>query len=434
MIRAEKKKKPNIIYILADDLGYGDLSCYGQKKFNTPHIDSLADEGMKFTDHYAGSTVCAPSRCSLMTGRHTGHAYIRGNKEIYPVGQHPLPANTITIPGILQKAGYKTGGFGKWGLGYPGSEGDPLNQGFDTFYGYNCQRNAHSFYPFWLYHDKEKIELDGKTYSHDLIMDKALEFIKENKENPFFCYMPLTIPHAAMEVPEEYSKPFRKPFAAFNGVKGVYGRAKVDNPVAGFAGMMKKLDESVGKVMSLLKELNIDQETIVMFTSDNGPHREGGHRPDFFNSNGPLKGIKRDLYEGGIRVPFLVRWPGTIIDGKVTDHASAFWDVLPTVCDLSRMKAPEKTDGISFLPTLLRKKQKKHDYLYWEFHGKRALRMDQWKMLKSKNRFELYDLSIDPGEERNIGEQNFKVFMKMKKIMKKAHEDSEIFPNSGKPW
>jgi len=434
--RARAARKPNIIYIMADDLGYGDLSCFGQKKFTTPNIDRLAAEGMKLTDHYSGSTVCAPSRCVLMTGYHTGHSYIRGNREVRPVGQAPMPGEAVTVAEILKGAGYATGGFGKWGLGFPGSEGDPVSQGFDQFYGYNCQRNAHTYYPKFLFHNRKRVQLDGKTYSHDLIMKRGLEWIRANAKRPFFGYFPVTIPHAAMHVPEEYAAPFREKFKQFANRIGKYSGPKVKNPAAMFAGMMTKLDEDVGRLMALLKELGIDRDTLVMFTSDNGPHREGGHMPEFFDSNGPLKGLKRDLYEGGIRVPTIARWPGKIAPGSSTDHPSAFWDFLPTACEVAGLEAPEGVDGISFLPALLGKKQKKHEYLYWEFHergGKQAVRKGRWKAIRqgvSRNPeapIELYDLAADIGEKRNLAGQNPRIVEEMARIMKAAHSDNPVF-------
>lgn len=428
-------RKPNIIYILLDDAGYGDFSCYGQKKFDTPHVDRLAAEGMKFTQHYSGSTVCAPTRCVLMTGRHTGHCSVRGNREVKPVGQAPMSATETTIAELLQRAGYRTGGFGKWGLGYPGSVGDPLNKGFDVFYGYNCQRNAHTYYPTWLYDNEKKIELDGKTYSHDLIMDRALEFIRESKDKPFFCYLPMAIPHAAMHVPGEYSEPFKKKWPQFDNKIGKYAGTEVKNPIAAFAGMMVKMDEDVGRVMALVKELGLDENTVVMFSSDNGPHREGGHDPVFFDSNGPLTGFKRDLTEGGIRAPMLVRWPGKVKPATVSDHISAHWDVLPTVCDIAGIKAPANIDGISMLPTLRgQDAQEQHDYLYWAFYergGKQAARMGKWKAIQrnlNKNADSpvmLYDLEADLAEKNDVAAKHPQVVAKMKAIFNEAYEPND---------
>ena len=436
--RAAAKDKTNIVYILADDLGYGDLSCYGQKKFTTPNIDRMAAEGMRFTQHYSGSTVCAPSRCALMTGLHTGHCHVRGNREHKPIGQEPIPAETVTVAKLLRKAGYATGMFGKWGLGPPGSVGDPMKQGFDEFYGYNCQRNAHTYYPKRLYHNDKAIALDGKTYSHDLIAEKALGFIRANKERPFFCYMPVTIPHASMHVPEKYVAPFRKKFPQFEDKIGRYSGPNVKNPVAAFAGMMTKLDEDVGRVVALLKELGIDRKTLVIFTSDNGPHGEGGHQPGFFDSNGPLTGMKRTLTEGGIRVPMIARWTGQIPPGTESDHISAFWDVLPTACELAGIEPPKKIDGISFVPALLGRKadQKRHEYLYWEYFyggGIRAVRMGKWKALqrglhkRADAPILLYDLEADLAEKKNVAAEQPQIVERMRKIFAEARTPSAIW-------
>jgi len=437
------RRKPNVLFILADDLGYGDLGCYGQTHFKTPNIDRLAAEGMKFIQHYSGSTVCAPSRCVLMTGLHTGHCYIRDNKEHDPIGQEPIPADTVTVAKRLKAAGYATGAFGKWGLGYPGSEGEPIREGFDEFFGYNCQRNAHNYYPDYLYHNDKRVNLDGKTYSHALIMERALDFIRRHKDSPFFCFMPVTIPHAAMQAPEEYVAPFRKTFAEFENKVGRYEgvAAETRNPVAAFAGMMTVLDQSVGRVLALLKELGLDDDTIVFFTSDNGPHREGGHNPDFFDSNGPLKGIKRDLTEGGIRVPMLARWPGRIQPGTTTDYISAFQDVMPTLCDLAGAAAPDGIDGLSLVPTLLGQtdRQKQHPYLYWEYYsygGKRAARMDRWKAiqqgLQAKPRpIQLFDLASDLGETHDVAGAHPEIVAEMEKIFADAHTPSAIWQFGG---
>ena len=436
----KERKKPNVIFILADDMGYGDLSCYGQKQFTTPRIDSLATEGMKFTRHYSGSTVCAPSRCCLMTGFTTGHGYIRGNMQA-PVGDgdYPLAVGITTVADLFQKHGYKTGCFGKWGLGSNINEGDPQKHGFDEFFGYYGQRDAHNYYPPFLHHNGTKIELDRKTYSHDLIADKALEFIRDNHAQPFFCYVPVTIPHAAMQVPEPYVAPWREKYAEFENVKFKYSIAdEIRNPVAAFPGMLSKLDETVGKILDLLEELNLADDTIVCFSSDNGPHLEGGHRSDLFDSNGPLRGYKRDMTEGGIRVPFLVKWPARIKPGQTTEHISAFWDFLPTVCEILGATPPEKIDGISFLPTLLGQtdKQKSHDYLYWEFYeqgGKRAVLEGNWKAIQtdvSKNPggpVEIYDLSNDLEEKQNLVDAMPEKVEHYRKLFEQLHTDSELF-------
>ena len=433
---AAEAKKPNIIYMLTDDLGYGDLSCYGQKKFTTPHIDRLATEGMTFTQHYSGSTVCAPSRCSLMTGLHTGHTQVRGNREIKPEGQASMAPDTLTLPRMLKKAGYTSGMFGKWGLGAPGSVSDPIKH-FDRFYGYNCQRQSHTFYPKHLWSDDKKVALDGKTYSFDLIMDQAVAFIKENKEKPFFCYMSITIPHAAMHAPKDLHDKWREKYPQFENVIGLYSHnTKVKNPIAAFPAMMEALDNRVGEVLDLLKELGIDDNTIVMFTSDNGPHEEGGHDPRFWGSSGPLTGTKRSLTEGGIRVPFLVRWPSTVEAGSRSDHQSAFWDMMPTFAELAGLDIPEETDGISIVPTLTGKEQKTHPYLYWEFHergGKQALRQGDWKLIRrnvgrqNNPPYLLYNLKDDLTEKKNLAGEYPEKVEALAKLMSSAREPNPTF-------
>ena len=429
--------KPNIILILADDLGYGDLSCYGQTKFKTPNIDQLAKEGMKFTQHYSGSTVCAPSRCSLLTGKHTGHCQIRGNCELKPIGQYPLHKDTVTISTLLKENGYTTGMFGKWGLGAPNSSGDPM-EFFDEFFGYSCQRNAHNYYPEYVWHKREKVILNGKAYSHDLIMKAAKDFIRDNKNHPFFCYIPVTIPHAAMQSPEDLHKKYRAMFPEYDDQMSSYAKTEVRNPIAAFPAMVEHLDNGVGEIMTLLKKLNIDNNTIVIFTSDNGPHREGGHDPEFFNSNGGLRGYKRDLYEGGIRTPLLVRWPDKIKAGCVTDHISAFWDILPTCAEIAGVSSPRDIDGISFKSILLGclADQKEHSYLYWEFHeqgGKQAVRMGNWKAVRCDVRenpngpIELYDLECDRIEKNNVSIKHPEVIKKMKDIIKNSRTPNETF-------
>jgi arylsulfatase A len=430
VVSAASARKPNIIYIMADDLGYGDLSCFGQTKFSTPNLDRLAQEGITFTDYYAGSTVCAPTRCVLMTGLHTGHAYVRGNREAKPEGQAPMPADIFTLPRMLKKAGYVTGMFGKWGLGGPGSTSDPMRH-FDVFYGYNCQRLAHSFYPTHLWSNDKKVPMDGKTYSADLIAEQALQFIRDHKDEPFFAFLPYTIPHAAMHVPEDDHAPFRKKFPQFEHVIGKYSGPVVTNPVAAFAGMVTRMDRHVGDVMALLKTLGIDDNTIVSFTSDNGPHHEGGHKPDFFDSNGPLRGYKRDLYEGGIRVPFMARWPGRIAPGGTSSHPCAMWDVVPTCAELAGIDIPGGTDGISYLPSLLGQPQKQqaHEYLYWAFYeqgGKQAVRKGRWKAVRRNVRkapngpIELYDLSADLGETKNVAAAHPEIIQQMRGHMQSA--------------
>ena len=435
--KAVEITKPNIVYILLDDAGYGDVSCYGQKLFSTPNIDRLAAEGMKFTQHYSGSTVCAPTRCSLMTGLHTGHTYVRGNREVQPEGQSPMPADIVTIPRLLKTAGYTSGAFGKWGLGAPSSPSDPAEH-FDTFFGYNCQRQAHLYYPDHLWRNKQRVPLDGKTYSENLILDEALQFVRDCRNKPFFLFLPVTIPHAAMQAPEEDMTAWRKTFPQFEDKIGKYAGSEIKNPIAAFAAMMTKADRGVGQLMSLLKELNLDKNTIVLFSSDNGPHKEGGHDPVFFDSNGPLKGFKRDLYEGGIRTPLIVRWPGKVRAGSSTDLISAHWDMLPTFCDLAGIETPAGLDGISMVPEITNKgPQKKHEFLYWEFYeqgGKRAVRFDQWKAVQlnltgvdQMTGVEIYDLSKDIGEETNVANQNPQVVERALEYFSAAHTPSEFW-------
>lgn len=449
---AQKQAQPNIVFILADDLGYGDLSCYGQQKFSTPNIDKLAAKGIKFTQFYAGTSVCAPSRSSLLSGQHTGHTYVRGNKEVQPEGQEPIPDSVSTIAEQFKKVGYTTAIFGKWGLGFVGSSGDPNKQGFDTFYGYNCQRESHRFYPGHLWDNDKKIILEGNdelknkvTYAPDLIQAKALAFLDKNKNKPFFLYLTYTLPHAELVVPNDdifakFDGKFpEKPFVGENYGDGATpaGYVSQAKPHATFAAMVTRLDKYVGEVIDKLKALGIDENTLIVFTSDNGPHTEGGADPAFFNSAGGLRGVKRDLYEGGIRVPFIVNWPSKIKDAAVNDHIGAFWDLYPTFSQLTGQKQQTYTDGISMLPSILGdKNQKQHDYLYWEFHenkGRQAVRKNNWKAvylnLKTKNaKFELYDLGKDPQEKNDVALIYPEIVKEMKAIMKKAHDESMVYP------
>ncbi len=437
---ASAADKPNIIYIMADDLGYGDLGCYGQQRIKTPAIDKMAAQGLLFTDHYAGSTVCAPSRCVLMTGLHTGHALVRNNKEVKPMGQMPLKPDTVTVAKLLKQAGYTTALVGKWGLGGPGSTGVPNKQGFDYFYGYLCQRHAHNFYPEFLFRNTKRIPLAGNKvennredgagmasvkgqYVPELCTKEALQFIERNKQRPFFLYFSPTIPHAnneagnkGMEVPS----------------LGEYANLDWPESQKGHAAMISYLDSDVGKILAKVKQLGLDENTLVIFTSDNGPHREGGCDPNFNDSNGPLKGNKRDLYEGGIHVPMIARWPSKIKPGTKTAHASAFWDVLPTLCDVAGIPSPENIDGISYLPTLQGKQadQKAHQYLYWRYYGTRAVRMGKWKAIgypTGKN-LKLYDLESDLGELNNVAADYPLISKQMQKLMIDAHVDSPDFP------
>lgn len=444
--------KPNIIYILADDLGYGDLGCYGQEKIATPHLDQLAREGIRFTRHYSGSTVCAPSRSVLMTGLHTGHTPIRGNQEVRPEGQWPMPDSSRTVAEALKQAGYVCGAFGKWGLGFPGSEGDPLNQGFDHFFGYNCQRYAHRYYPEYLWENSEKVFLEGndwnrtESYAPDVIHQKTLDFIREHSDTAFFAFIPMVIPHAELIVPDDdiyrlYLGAFPetpyvgRPGADYGPDMKISMYCSQENPRATFAAMVHRLDKYVGEIVKLVEELGLTENTVIMFTSDNGPHMEGGADPDFFNSNGGLRGYKRDLYEGGIRVPFIVSWPGSIEEGAISDHPSAFWDLMPTLADLAGFESGN-VDGISFLPELLGREQEKHELLYWEFHeqgGKQAILKDEWKAIRlqagkdPEGVLELYNLELDPGEENNMAEAHPALVEEFSRMMEENREASEKF-------
>lgn len=436
---AQTPTKPNVIVILSDDLGYGDLSCYGQKLYTTPHIDKLAREGMLFTRHYSGAPVCAPSRGTLMTGKHVGHGSVRGNQ---PKGQLLQTAET-TLPEVFKKAGYKTACIGKWGMGNAPEPNDPLLHGFDYHYGYVNMWHAHNFYPEFLYKNGQKVILEGnKTgsvpqgnlpegvglakerakYAPDEFDREVGQFITQNRNNSFFIYYAINTPHGnseykvgGMEVPDH------KRFDNKN-----WPDVEKD-----FAEMVAKLDESVGKIIAKLKETGLDENTLIIFTSDNGPHNESGHSFEFFDSNGPFRGKKRDMYEGGIHVPMIARYPAKIKAGTVSSHVSAFWDYLPTVCDLIKVPKPAGIDGISFLPTLLgQKNQPTHEYLYWEFYeegGKQAVLHQNWKGIKfntndaTKTSFELYDLTNDPAEMQNLANQFPEKVQKMQSLMSQAH-------------
>ncbi|VGO15867.1 Arylsulfatase [Pontiella desulfatans] len=448
---AARAEKPNLIYILADDLGYGDLSCLGQEHFKTPHIDALKAKGMFFENHYSGSTVCAPSRSALLTGQHTGHTFVRGNKEIMPEGQHPIPAEVVLLPEMLKDAGYVSGAFGKWGLGYPGSEGDPLKQGFDVFYGYNCQRLGHHYYPYHLWDQDQKVILEGNAgtakgeYGPELIHARTLQFIEDNKDKPFFAYVASIIPHAELVAPSAYMQQFRgrfeepKPFEGCDeGPELRLGRYQSQaEPRAAFAAMITLLDDQVGEIVALTEKLGIADNTLIIFTSDNGAHQEGGADPAFFNSNGPFRGHKRDLFDGGVHVPMMAYWPGKIPAGSTSGHISAFWDMVPTFTELAGVPTPENTDGISMVPSLFGKgDQPEHKYLYWEFHekgGRIAVRMGKWKgvrynVLKNPNEpMKLFDLSADPGEQTNVADGHPETVEQIMAIMKNARTHSDIF-------
>lgn len=454
-----KGARPNILFILADDLGYGDLGCYGQQRFSTPHIDALAAQGIRFTQCYSGTTVSAPSRSCLMTGTHSGHTPIRGNVELQPEGQFPLPDDAASLFLGLKQAGYRTGAFGKWGLGFIGSTGDPARQGVDRFYGYNCQLLAHSYYPDHLWSDSERVELEDNTdavpygegsYAPDLIHREALRFIDEQKEGePFMLFYPTTIPHAELIVPEDsIMQRFRGayPETPYHGCdsgpafrRGGY--CSQTHPRAAFAAMVTRLDHYVGELVEKLREKGMLENTLIVFASDNGPHMEGGADPDFFDSNGILRGYKRDLYEGGIRVPMIAVWPGRIAPGTTTDFACAFWDIPYTFADAAGAPAPEG-DGLSLLPLLEGREgiQQQHDHLYFEFMemgGRQAVRQGPWKLLhlgirSDAPRWELYNIDEDPSEEHDLAAEHPEKVEELRALMLREHVDDPAWPLFGR--
>jgi arylsulfatase len=445
---AHAAEKTNVILIFADDLGYAEVGCYGQQKIRTPSIDRLAGQGMRFTQYYSGSPVCAPSRCVLMTGKHSGQAAIRNNREVKPEGQEPLPAAELTMAELFQRAGYETGAIGKWGLGPPKSAGDPLLQGFDFFYGYNCQRHAHNHYPTYLYRNHARIELPagdepdlGMVYSHDLFEREALDFIRTNREQPFFLYLPFIIPHVALQVPEDSLVEYRGKWddPPYTGGKGYRPHP---HPRAAYAAMVTRMDRTVGRIVELVDELGLGENTLIVFTSDNGATHGGvgGSDSEFFDSVGPLRGLKGSVYEGGIRVPFIARWTGKIKPSTTSDLPCAAYDLLPTFCDASGEagpRRPSEIDGISFLPTLLgRGEQRRHEFLYWEFPsygGQQAVRMGDWKgvrqaLAKGTIKTELYNLSKDISEHHDVAAEQPKIVAQIEKIMAQSHVPSNLFP------
>lgn len=456
-VSVQKTEIPNVVFILADDLGWGDLGCYGQRNFETPNIDRLASEGMRFTQCYSGTTVSAPSRSCLVTGTHSGHTPIRGNMELDPEGQFPLPAGTSTIFHDFKDAGYTTGAFGKWGLGFIGTTGEPGQQGVDRFFGFNCQLLAHSYYPDHLWDNERRIVLednrnDGSygqgTYAPDLIHEQALGFLDRAAKDgkPFFMWYPTTIPHAELIVPQDsiiQRLRGRYPETPYHGtdpgmpgfLKGGY--ISQEEPHATFAAMVTRLDAYVGEIVSKLKEDGLYDNTIIIFSSDNGPHREGGADPDYFDSNGPWRGYKRDVYEGGIRVPLIVSWPGHIAKGVETDFICSFWDLMPTFRELTGRDVKDGLDGISILPLLTGSKgQKEHEYLYFEFqelNGRQAVRQGPWKLVhmdirSDSPRYELYNLDDDPGETDDLSGSNPGKVEELKAIMREAHIPNPDFP------
>ena len=473
-------EKPNIVYILADDLGYNELGCYGQDTIETPNIDALAASGIRFTQHYSGSPVCAPSRCVLMTGKHTGHAYIRGNDEWGErgdtwnfakavedpnlEGQRPLPVGTKTIGSLLQGVGYKTAIVGKWGLGAPLTNSIPTKMGFDFFYGYNCQRQAHTFYPKHLWKNEEKDWLDNELvvpgtklaegadpsdpasyskyrlseYAPELMLEEALGFVRENKESPFFLYFASPIPHVPLQAPEKWVEYYQEKLGPEEPYLGNRGYFPDRTPRATYAAMVSYLDEQVGDIVSELKKLGLYENTLILFSSDNGPTYNGGSDSAYFDSASPFKSeygwAKGFSTEGGIRVPMVASWEGTIKGGRTSQHVSAFWDVLPTLCELSGAPVPSDVDGLSFVPTLLGEPQEPHEFLYWEFpayEGQQAVRMGDWKALrkgifKGNMDLELYNLKTDPREQFDVSKENPDVVAKIEAIMKTEREPAVL--------
>ncbi len=417
-------RSPNIVFILADDLGYGDLGCYGQKRIRTPHIDQLAAEGLRFTSCYAGSTVCAPSRCALMTGLHTGHCRIRGN------AAYPLRAEDVTVAEVLKSAGYATGLIGKWGLGLEQTPGVPNKQGFDEFLGFLSQTHAHQYYPASVWRNDAVYPLDRNAngakgeYVHDLFTRAALNFVRINQDQPFFLYLAYTIPHAHNELKHQgMETPTDEP----------YTRESWPQMEKNKAAMITRMDADIGRLVETLKRRRIDTNTVIFFTSDNGPHREGGVDPAFHASAGPWRGIKRDLYEGGIRVPMIVRWPGRVRPGTVSDFPWAFWDFLPTAAAIAGAKPPPGLDGQSVLPVLLGKEAKPHEFFYWEFHERgshQAVRRGDWKAVRLAPGapLELYDLKRDPAETNNVAAANPAVVARIEEDLRNARAESERWP------
>lgn len=481
---ADKSLKPNIIFILCDDMGYGDLGCYGQKYIQTPHLDRMAQEGMRFTQAYAGSPVSAPSRASLMTGQHSGHGHVRGNKEYWPqspvmmygenkdwcvVGQEPYDANHVLLPEVMKENGYTTGMFGKWAGGYEGSCSTPDKRGVDEYYGFICQFQAHLYYPNFLNrYSKSKgdtatirITLEDNIrypmfgddykkrtqYSADLIHQEALKWLdSQDGKQPFYGFFTYTLPHAELAQPNDsILKHYKKQFF----VDKTWGGSESSryNPAvhthAEFAGMITRLDAFVGEIFVKLKEKGLDENTIVIFSSDNGPHEEGGADPEFFGRDGKLRGLKRQCHEGGIRVPFIVRWPGHVPAGAVNDHQLAFYDVMPTFCELiGERRFPKKYlnkkikgdcfDGISFASTLLGDdaRQQKHEFLYWEFHetDQIGIRMGNWKLIIKKGKKYLYNLAEDIHEDTDVAAQHPEILQQMVNIVLREHTDNDLFP------
>lgn len=469
MTPAAGAEPPNIVLIMADDLGYAEVGCYGQEKIRTPNLDRMAAEGMRFTQFYSGAPVCAPARCVLMTGKHLGHAAIRNNSEVQPEGQWPIADDEVTMAEVLKTRGYATAAIGKWGLGPPSSTGAPNAQGFDLFFGYNCQRHAHNHYPTWLYRNHEKVPLDnpefaahqrlpedadpndpsqydryrGNDYAPDLMLEEALCFLRENHQRPFFLYYATTIPHLGLQVPEDSLTEYLGKFPD-TPYLGDRGYVPCFAPRATYAAMVTRMDRDIGRILAELEELGVDEETLVLFTSDNGPTHGrgeagkgvGGADSVFFESNGPLNGLKGSVYEGGIRVPLIARWPGRIPPGEVSHHVAAFHDLLPTLAQVAGATVPddEQVDGISFLPTLLgRSDQPRHEFLLWEFYGyggQQAVRMGRWKALRTNcyrnpdAPLQLFDLETDLGEEHDVAGDHPQIVDRAEEVLREERTPS----------
>jgi arylsulfatase A-like enzyme len=446
-VAADNPAGPNVVFILADDAGYGDFGCYGGRSIRTPNIDRMCREGIRFTDFYAGSTVCAPSRCVLLTGLHTGHCRIRGNS---PGVMQP---EDVTVAELLQGAGYRTGCIGKWGVGSPPPLDDPQKNGFDYFYGYVSMYHAHNFYPEFMIRNGEKVPLrnevgqewkdsDGRgiatkriDYVPEILTQEAISFIERNRRGPFFLYYALNVPHANNEATRADTPERGMEVPDF----GPFADRDWPGPEKGFAAILSNIDRDVGRILDKLDQLGLDESTLVLFTSDNGPHQEGGHEMEFFNSNGPLRGMKRDLYEGGIRVPLIARWPGRIQPGSQTDLVSGFQDVLPTLSELAGATPPAGIDGLSLVPTLLGRpdRQARHDHLYWEFieqGGKRAIRQGDWKLVQLRASDpepappELYNLKLDLAETRDVAAEHPEIVKRLVQLMNEEHTQSETYP------
>lgn len=463
----DQTSKPNIIYIYADDLGYGEIEAYGQLKIKTPNLNKLRLEGMKFTSHYTSSPVCAPARCMLLTGKNGGSSYIRGNYELggfadsLEAGQMPLPEGIYTLPKMLKNAGYTTGMAGKWGLGMHSTTGSPLAQGFDFYISVLDQKQAHNFYPTHLWLNDERLKLNnpvidvhkrldsttardtdfdyfvGNEYSGDVMTKYALDFIETNQEQAFFLYLPFPQPHVSLQAPQEYIDQYIGKFEGETPYYGQNGYASSKYPLSTYAAMITYLDAQVGKIMKKIEELGLDENTIIMFSSDNGTTFNGGVKADFFNSVAGLRGLKMDVFEGGIRVPFLARWPGKIPAGTTTDLVSVQYDLMATIAELVGEDV-KNTDGLSFLPTLLGiDNQKERDYIYWEYPEKRgqvAIRMGKWKGVKKDIRtssygetpWMIFDIENDENETNNIAAHHPELAKQFDEIVKKEHQPSHI--------